>query len=348
MSGEIIFQELNPPDHNAAQLNYGLEFVDVTEKQIQDFHSICDRLVTTAHEIGERVQERPAIAFIPRVVLVDLLTDEQIRAINERETPSIAEYCVEIQTALRNVPIRESFEPMRFLPDLFESERVTAAFSDIPYPDTAGAWAGKPQEFWVRHSMAIRLLHMGKILGHLGVQLHFIEAFRPEEVQTAMYRRRLARTRIEFPSWSEEQITAESQSKTASCPRLASHMGGAAVDLLLAHENGELLDFGHSYPDSGAIVFTRTPYLTASQWRNRQLLQVAAGLSDLTLYTGEDWHLSYGDNLASRDVCNNVRPGYFAPYGPIRNFDRTTGRITDAYLADAIDQSFVLPKEYLD
>lgn len=77
-------------------------------------------------------------------------------------------------------------------------------------------------------------------------------------------------------------------------------------------------------------------------------MQVAAGLSDLTLYAGEDWHLSYGDNLASRDMGNNVRPGYFAAYGPIRNFDRTTGRITDVYLADAIDQSFVLPKEALD
>jgi hypothetical protein len=74
--------------------------------------------------------------------------------------------------------------------------------------------------------------------------------------------------------------------------------------------------------------------------RNRQLLQVSAGLSGLTLYIGEDWHISFGDNLASLDEYGNVDKKYIAQYGPIKDFDRRTGEITESYPTEAMDTLF--------
>ena len=103
---------------------------------------------------------------------------------------------------------------------------------------------------------------------------------------------------------------------------------------------GELLDFGHDYPDGGALVFPQTTFVTEQQWLHRQTFQSAAGLSGLTLYVGEDWHVSYGDNLASIDFDGRVQKEYTAKYGPIKDFDRQTGEISRYYSSEEIDRTF--------
>lgn len=345
----IASHSLDAPNMTLAD-NIGIEFVDAPQQTLQDFKDTCDMLLDTRQLLARSVLSvlptKPATVYWPRSFLLNPLTAKQVEVINEHETPKVAEYCVAVQRQIAKVPIQENWERMQHLPSLFGRHGLAATFSTIPFPEVSGEWAGKGQEFWAREGFAVRLAFMGGLLQRCGVQLHFIEAFRPPGVQEGMFRRRVRRTHQEHPDWSELELLNEAKSKTASSPRLASHKGGAAVDILLRDAaSGALLDFGHEYPDGGVLVFPRTPYVTERQWRNRQLLQVAAGLSDLTLYVGEDWHVSYGDNLASIDEFGVTRLGYVATYGPIKDFSRKTGEITEIYGHDELDTIFAIEQQ---
>jgi len=284
--------------------------------------------------------EKAAMAYMPEHVLTQPLTIEQVAFIDEHESHRFAADAVHIQQSLATVPIEDSSEPLVHLPTIFR-DRGDVTFDTGVFPEMAGKWSGKPQEFWLRRSVAERLLTANTLLGSVGVSLHFIEAFRPLEVQAAMFARRVTNTAAQHPEWTEEQILAESMSKTASRPRLASHLGGAAVDAWPRdNASGKLLDFGHTYPSGGALVAPASPFVTAKQWLNRQLLQVATGLAGLTMYPGEDWHVSFGDNLAALDENNIIRAEYVASFGPIQDFDRATGEITEVIDSVKIDSLF--------
>lgn len=342
----ITFQPLDTPNMALAS-SVGMEFVEAPQQALDEFGQACSKLLGARQLLADSALSfpitKPAVVYWPSSFLATSLTTKQVEIINHHETPKVAEYCVAVQRQIAQVPIQENWERMQHLPSLFRRHGLAATFSTIPFPEVSGEWAGKEQEFWARESFAVRLAFMGSLLQRCGIQLHFIEAFRPPGVQEGMFRRRVRRTHQEHPDWPELELLNEAKSKTASSPRLASHKGGAAVDILLRDAvSGELLDFGHEYPDGGVLVFPRTPYVTERQWHNRQLLQVAAGLSDLTLYVGEDWHVSYGDNLASIDEFGVPRSEYVATYGPIKDFSRKTGEITEIYKPDELDIIFAI------
>lgn len=338
----IIDRPLAPVDTAAMRQQYGVAFVPATAENIKSFDGLRDRLLHERLRYDHFVAEaKPAIVHRPQFFLAESLTAEQVAAINDNETHAIANYCIEVQTRLAKVPIIESLEPLVHMPTVFSGAGVPAGFSEAPFHPACGGWANKPREFWARREFADRLLLMGRVLGEIGLQLYVEDAFRPVGVQEGLFKRRFDWTKADHPDWSDDQLLAETRSKTAITPRLASHKAGAAVDARLQDRlTGDILDFGHNYPDGGALVFPATPFVTAEQWRNRQLFQVAAGLSGLTLYVGEDWHVSYGDNLASLDENGVVRPDYTAKYGPVKDFDRTTGSIIDVYNLDTIDTVF--------
>ncbi len=342
----IIRQGLHAPDPRANQL-YGVEFVPPTTEQLRSFDDLCSGLAEERRALDGLcaglgiTMTKKAVLYEPTAFLSAPLTAQQKATINQNETSAVADYCIGVQAGLGRVPIVESGERMVHLPELFAGSGLPASFSDTPFHAACGEWAGKQREFWARESFANRLVVMGMLLETAGVQLHFEDAFRPVGVQEGLFKRRVEWTRNDHPDWSEDQIIAEAQSKTAVRPKLASHKGGAAIDAQLRDiKTGQLLDSGHKYPDGGVLVFPLTPYVTAEQWRTRQLFQVAAGLSDLTLYVGEDWHVSYGDNLASLDEQARVRPGYVAQYGPVKDFDHTTGELTSTYSAEEAEQVF--------
>lgn len=342
----IVHRPLDVPDIEASQRLYGIEFVQPSAQDLDGFARLCKKLVLAQQSIlsgysDEFVPVKPAVVCDPSAFLSRRLTLTQVNAINEYETPRAAAWCVARQTKLAKVPIRESGERLVHIPTFFNGLNVPATFSAIPFPSMSGEWANKPQEFWAREGFVVRLGIMGQLLRTIGVQLHFIEAFRPVGVQKGMYKRRVERTRSEHPKWSEAQVIAEARSKTAYTPRLASHMGGAAADIFLQDmRSGALLDFGHEYPDGGVLVIPTIPYVTARQWRNRQILQISAGLSGLTLYFGEDWHVSFGDNLASLDENGVADPNYVACYGAVKDFDRRTGEVNSVYKFEELDNVF--------
>ncbi|HSX32778.1 MAG TPA: M15 family metallopeptidase [Candidatus Saccharimonadales bacterium] len=343
----VIPQHLDAVDAAEYAEQYGVAFVEPARAERMEVGRMCGRLLHTRQGLSDTYTRlgvtlsKPAVFYTPDLVLAEPPTPQQISQINEQETAAVARYCVNVQADLAQVPIAESCEPMVHLPTLFSDVHTPISFSEAPFHTACGDWAGKDREFWVREGVAYRLLLMADLLLSQNAQLHIEDAFRPVGVQEGLFKRRVDWTVRDHPEWTDEAIIAEAQSKTAVKPRLASHKGGAAIDARLRDlTTGELLDFGHNYPDGGALVFPRTPFITAEQWRNRQLFQVAAGLSDLTLYVGEDWHVSYGDNLASLSERGFVRPDYVARYGPIKDFDRTTGQITATYTEGEMDQVF--------
>lgn len=327
--------------------SYGLKFVPLPNGAIAELDECIDSMVrarsySSSSRDLDLAGEEGATLYLPELVLQTTLDTAQVRAINTSETEAVAKFSTNIQRELLKVPIRDTFEEMQHIPTLVEDGDFIATFSSKPFHEACGLWAGRERQFWVRAKLADRLVVMGQMLNAAGVQLCFEDAFRPLGVQEGLFKRRIAWTRRDYPNWSEDRIIEEAKSKTAAIARLASHKGGAAVDATIKTLSGNDLSFGHKYPDGGALVFPRTPFITADQWKNRQLFQVAAGLSGLTLYVGEDWHVSYGDNLAALNSMGIVDPLYTAQYGPIKGFSREGGRgiITEVYSEQEMDQIF--------
>ncbi len=341
-----IRQSFEPVSPSDWLIEHDIHFRPLHEDERYAFWLQCEVVLERQAELAlsEEMPDlpNPSPVFIPNNVLVKPLSDAQVTAIDDQESHRFADYAASIQTAIAQVPILESGERLVHLPSIFNHEGQ-ATFNQETFPNNSGKWSGKPQEFWVRESLATRLTMASRLLDAAGAKLHFIEAFRPAEVQAAMFTRRITRTAQEHPDWTDQQILTEAKSKTASTPRLASHMGGAAVDLWPRDKHtNQLLDFGHIYPSGGALVAPGSPFLTTQQWLNRQLLQLATGLAGLTMYVGEDWHVSFDDNLASLDENDVVTPSYSANFGPIRDFDRKTGEIKDVFESGDIDRLFAI------
>jgi D-alanyl-D-alanine dipeptidase len=343
---EVKILHLDTVNADEQSKKYGVNFQKLPSSVYEELHEVIDTMTNTretvCEQIGVEVPESRAILFLPETVLSGPLTDSQVIDINNHETDDVAAFSTAIQERLLGVPVEESYEHLKHLPMIFEQKGIIASFSSKPFHEACGFWAGRDRLFWARASFTDRLAVFGKLLNNADVNLHFEDAFRPLGVQEGLFKRRVNWTKRDHPDWTEDRVVQEARSKTAAIARLASHKGGAAVDATLKDSSGENLTFGHDYPDGGALVFPRTPYVTAEQWRNRQLFQVAAGLSGLTLYVGEDWHVSYGDNLASLDINGEVDPNYVAKYGPIKSFEAwdETGHITNVYSEKEMDEVF--------
>lgn len=343
------FVKLPLSDADAGELadRYNLELVPADNEAKASLESAAEQMSAAGHAYQSKstsvhdIEPKQAVAYEPDFFLASPLTTEQTATINEHETHAIARYCVDIQQQLKGVPIVETRERFVYLPDFLRGE-AESTYSDIPFHQACEqGWAGQPRQFWVRESVAARLALFGVMLAAVDKQLRIEDAFRPVGVQEGLFKRRVAWTRGEHPIWTNEEIIAEAQSKTAVTPRLASHKGGAATDATMLHRStGKPASFGHAYPDGGALVFPRSPFVTREQWYNRQVYQVGAALSGLTLYVGEDWHVSYGDNLASLRPDGSVDPAYAAQYGPVKDFDRATGAITALYEEDEMNHIF--------
>ncbi len=320
---------------------HGIKFVKNVAADLSKLEDFAMQMVARVKSEEPNIVTPTTISYYaPECVLAHPLTTQQRAAVNRAFTPEVANFTVGVQRELAKIPIAESFERLKHIGTYLGERGINATYSNIPFHEACGEWAGQDRQFWARESFVARLAIFGSALSEIGLELHFEDAFRPTGVQEGLFKRRVAWTRRDYPEWSDEQIIQEAMSKTAVKPRLASHKAGAAVDARLRSiVDGRILDFGHEYPDGGAIVFPRIPFITANQWFNRQLFYIGSQISGLTLYIGEDWHVSYGDNLAS--LKNGVvDPNYTAQYGPIKAFDTDSGEITEVYDNEELDSLF--------
>lgn len=145
-------------------------------------------------------------------------------------------------------------------------------------------------------------------LGRLPAGLTFkvFDAWRPIEVQFALFERFYNLLKTENPSWGEDRLKAETK-KFVSLPSLdpelpSVHNSGGAIDLTIVEEkNGNELDMGTAFDD-----FTEkslTAHFEESEFTqirdNRRLLYRVMTEAGFTNYPLEWWHYDYGDGFWS-------------------------------------------------
>lgn len=166
----------------------------------------------------------------------------------------------------------------------------------------------------VREGVLARLKHARSLLP-AGIDLLFIEGYRPLALQQRCfteYREGLAAAQ---PGWTPEQLH-EAASRFVSPPDISTHSAGAAVDVTLVDQDGQELDLGtrvHDSPEvSGGACFTHAPNLSDQARHHRTLLLNAMESAGFTNYGTEFWHFSAADRY---DALMRREP--YARYGPI-------------------------------
>jgi zinc D-Ala-D-Ala dipeptidase len=114
--------------------------------------------------------------------------------------------------------------------------RVHGLKVDDRKQDAAGAWAH------VRQGVLTRLQHAQALLP-CGVQLLFIEGYRPPALQRRYFEEYSDKLARAHPDWQAVELR-EAASRFVSPPEIAPHSAGAAVDATLIDHQGRELDMG--------------------------------------------------------------------------------------------------------
>lgn len=330
-------KEKNRIDNPGLEKKLGIGFVKVNQEAF-------DKLVNHIDVLAKSLNvSAPTLNLPENGFLSDDLTSEQELEINKCLGPEYARMSVELQDKLSGVEMTEGNEIMVSLPKLFNDSKVPLSLSTVPFHEACGEWAGKERLFWVRKSVADKLLQAGTALNLIGLQFHLEDAFRPLGVQEGLFLRRVKNTLLQHPDWNNrwDLIWTEARSKTAVNPWMAGHKSGAAIDTTLRTLDGIPLLVGNSYPEGGPKVAIHYPYITQEQWSNRQIFKNVTEMVGLIIYPYENWHVSSGD-LSSAIKINSITeviPSFKTIYGPIKGFDKNTGEI-DAYKREEYFQPF--------
>ncbi|MFD1609259.1 M15 family metallopeptidase [Oceanobacillus luteolus] len=182
---------------------------------------------------------------------------------------------------------------------------------------------GSIQECYLRESAADRLLQAAENLPE-GFFFHIFDAWRPYEVQSALYQD--FKMKLEEKGLSGKHLL-ETLNKYVNKPsrdsnRPSNHLTGGAVDLTIATDNG-LLPMGTDFDDFSEASKTDTyeklenPTKSEILYRNnRALLKEIMENAGFMNYEEEWWHFDYGNqNWAART-------GNIAFYGGIHSIEQ--------------------------
>ncbi|MEU0027473.1 M15 family metallopeptidase [Streptomyces sp. NPDC006335] len=199
------------------------------------------------------------------------------------------------------IPVQESGEVLL-------DARVHGLRVDDRKQDAAGAWAHVRQGVLTRLQQAQALLPVG-------VQLLFIEGYRPPALQRRYFEEYSGELARAHPDWQAAELR-EAASRFVSPPEIAPHSAGAAVDVTLIDHRGRELDMGtrvNASPEkSEGACYTDAPNLSARARTNRATLGGALSTAGLINYGTEWWHWSFGDRYWA---LQTQQPA--ALYGPI-------------------------------
>ncbi|WP_030841448.1 M15 family metallopeptidase [Streptomyces sp. NRRL S-475] len=199
------------------------------------------------------------------------------------------------------IPVQESGEVLL-------DTRVHGLRVDDRKQDAAGAWAHVRQGVLTRLQQAQALLPVG-------VQLLFIEGYRPPSLQRRYFEEYSDELARAHPDWQAAELR-EAASRFVSPPEIAPHSAGAAVDVTLIDHQGRELDMGTrvnaSPEESEGACYTDAPNLSARARTNRATLGDALSTAGLINYGTEWWHWSFGDRYWA---LQTQQPA--ALYGPI-------------------------------
>ncbi|MFE7352439.1 M15 family metallopeptidase [Streptomyces sp. NPDC057543] len=186
--------------------------------------------------------------------------------------------------------------------------RVHGLMVDDRKEDAAGAWAH------VRQGVLTRLQQAQSLLPG-GVQLLFIEGYRPPSLQRRYFEEYSDELARAHPDWQAAAIR-EAASRFVSPPEIAPHSAGAAVDVTLVDHRGRELDMGTrvnaSPEESSGACYTDAPNLSTRARTNRATLGGALSTAGLINYGTEWWHWSFGDRYWALQTQQSA-----ALYGPV-------------------------------
>lgn len=149
-------------------------------------------------------------------------------------------------------------------------------------------------------------LKMAQSLLPQGLRFCLYEAYRSFELQQQIFDERFAKLRSENPSLSYDEIFTEATKFVSPVTNLDGsrnippHTTGAAVDVYLVNDAGDVVDMGihldDTYNDLHA-TFCRTDskLISTEAQKNRQLMTNALSHVGFVNYPTEYWHWSYGD-----------------------------------------------------
>ncbi|WP_290703034.1 M15 family metallopeptidase [Amphritea sp.] len=194
------------------------------------------------------------------------------------------------------IPVRECGEPLVNIQFLGGLE-----YGPPPEcPETEGDYT------FIRQGVYERLLHAQSLLPK-GITLRLYEGYRSLKVQGMLFADELARVRERQPALPESELFEET-TRMVSAPaypdgtlNIPPHNTGAAVDLFLVDECGQMLDFGmdiyqwtETDPD---LCLTHASGISETVIANRQLLVDVMTSAGFVNYLQEWWHFSYGDRF---------------------------------------------------
>lgn len=204
-----------------------------------------------------------------------------------------------------SVPIEECFEKLVSLSDL-GCERIKV----VPAYHSAGL-RGALSDAHLREGVAEKLVKAAEILPDR-FQFAVWDAWRPLEVQAALFEQSVAKCRRRLPHLSESELIEEAK-KYAARPSEDieapyPHSTGGALDLTIADDAGHLLEMGVGHDAISPATATRyyeekmeQGYSLSEKERralwSRRLLFHALTSAGFRNYRAEWWHYDFGNQL---------------------------------------------------
>ncbi len=151
------------------------------------------------------------------------------------------------------------------------------------------------KSIFLRQSVAKRLNSAAESLPH-GINLILRAGHRPVEVQTKLLDLLAREYRLKMPSISPAEALEFARTYVSDPSiQMPPHCCGAAVDVDVADEFGNLLDFGCPVNTNSEIAFLHTSKISKAQRTNRDILLKAMLNAGFASVYSEWWHFSYGD-----------------------------------------------------
>ena len=180
-------------------------------------------------------------------------------------------------------------------------------------------WGLSPlSKMYLRKGVADRLLAIQKTLG--GLRFKIWDAWRPRDVQSAVYKKFWNEIHKKEPDWTDAEIKEEVETYVASPDTpLPGHLTGGAIDLTLVDTMGKELDMGtgfdHFAPEASPLFFAsegkrppheRNPGSSHGEVeqiiKNRKILLDAMENAEFRVYPSEWWHFDYGTERWAREL----------------------------------------------
>jgi D-alanyl-D-alanine dipeptidase len=206
----------------------------------------------------------------------------------QKEITFIADPCV------LAIPIQENNEPLVDIKD-----QTSLAYGPSPEIPNNTDYTK------MRKSVYERLIHAQNLLPQ-GLKICLYEGYRSLELQQTLFENRWALVQKLHPNWSHEQLFKETTRIVSpvinedGSPNIPPHGTGAAVDVYLIDEKGQILDMGIHAQDwmqdkDGSISQTDSQKISTKAQENRRIMNTALSAAGFANYPTEYWHWSYGD-----------------------------------------------------